>query len=135
MTLRHNATEFLALISLNFSLQTLQHFLRMLVETVLFVKKVQQTILSSVLYCSFFDFITDQLTVTSTKFVNFFSVNHDIDVIVLDSPVGSVFEGLSIAGVIFDRKLQKIFSECRFITSKFDMGVYLVFIRWCKLFN
>ena len=31
--------------------------------------------------------------------------NHDIDTIVLGSPGGSVFEGLSIAGVIFDRKL------------------------------
>lgn len=93
MTLRHNATKFLALISLNFSLQTLVRFLWMLVETVLFVKKAQQTISLSVLHCSFFDFITSQLTLTWTTFVIFFFVNHDIDIIVPDSPGGSVLKG------------------------------------------
>ena len=48
--------------------------------------------------------------------------NHDVDTIVLGSPGGSVFEGLSIAGVIFDRKLnayipdgQTCASACSFL--------------------
>ena len=31
--------------------------------------------------------------------------NHDIDTIILWSPGGSVFEGLQMAGIIYDRKL------------------------------
>jgi hypothetical protein len=74
----------------------------------------------------FFDAIEDQDTLQFRKALR----NHEVDTIVLASPGGKVFEGLQMAGIIYDRKIttyvpksQDCVSACAFMFFAGDLKV------------